>query len=41
MPLQIDCSVEENVTIRTTKRLEDSIYVAYITHVVVVSVLFE
>ena len=37
MSLQIECSVEESVTIRATKRLEDCINVVHVAYVVVVS----
>ena len=37
MSLQVECSVEESVTIRASKRLKDSINVANITYMVIVS----
>ena len=37
MSFQIGCSVEENVTIRTTKGLEDCVEVAHKTYMINVS----
>ena len=36
MSLQIECSAEESVTIRTTKSLKDWINVAHITYMIIV-----
>ena len=37
MSLQVDCSVEKSVTIRTAKRLKAGINVAHITYMIIVS----
>ena len=37
MSLQVECSAEESVTIRTMKRLKDCINVAHVTYMIIVS----